>query len=68
MDQDFEAFIKTRFPGGASAWDNVEPRAKSTFLNSQWEHHIKSDFDNTEWTWNVDLPVRGDNGQLEIHS
>ncbi|RYP20439.1 hypothetical protein DL765_002815 [Monosporascus sp. GIB2] len=68
LDQDFQLFIKKKIPGGNKAWENTEPAAISKFLNSEWEHGIKCDFDGSDRTWILDLPKRGKRGQLEVTS
>lgn len=66
LDQDFEQFIKKRFPGGVKAWNKTEPVTVSKFLNTEWEHGIKPDFDGTDRTWTLDLPKRCKRGQLDV--
>ncbi|RYP25624.1 hypothetical protein DL767_008335 [Monosporascus sp. MG133] len=68
LDQDFQLFMKKKFPGGSKAWDKAEPVAISKFLNSEWEHGIKCDFDGSDRTWILDLPKRSKRGQLEVTS
>ncbi|RYO89266.1 hypothetical protein DL766_000903 [Monosporascus sp. MC13-8B] len=68
LDQDFQLFVKKKIPGGYKAWENTEPAAISKFLNSEWEHGIKCDFDGSDRTWILDLPKRGKRGQLEVTS
>ncbi|RYP44143.1 hypothetical protein DL768_009378 [Monosporascus sp. mg162] len=68
LDQDFQLFMKKKFPGGTKSWENAEPAAISKFLNSEWEHGIKCDFDGSDRTWILDLPKRGKRGQLEVTS
>lgn len=66
LDQDFELFIKKRFPGGNRAWAKTEPADIAKFMNSEWEHGIKSEFDGEDRSWILDLPKRGKRGQLEL--
>ncbi|RYP57007.1 hypothetical protein DL769_009761 [Monosporascus sp. CRB-8-3] len=68
LDQDFQLFIKKKFPGGIKAWEKTDPASISKFMNNEWEHGIKCDFDGSDRTWILDLPKRGKRGQLEVTS
>ncbi|KAJ4271772.1 hypothetical protein NW762_000478 [Fusarium torreyae] len=54
LDEGFIKLVEEKSPKGA--WVSVSKADKKNFLNDQWEHFIKPQFENQQLTWPVDLP------------
>ncbi|KAF9769155.1 hypothetical protein IL306_013482 [Fusarium sp. DS 682] len=54
LDEGFIKLIKNKVPKGT--WNFVGHSDEKRFLNDQWEHGIKPQFENQPRTWPVDLP------------
>ncbi|KAF5714917.1 Hsp70 chaperone protein [Fusarium globosum] len=54
LDEAFIKLIKNKVPKGT--WNFVGHSDEKKFLNDQWEHGIKPQFENQPRTWPVDLP------------
>lgn len=54
LDEAFIELIKNKVPKGT--WNFVGHSDEKKFLNDQWEHGIKPQFENQPRTWPVDLP------------
>ncbi|KAH7269671.1 uncharacterized protein BKA55DRAFT_549285 [Fusarium redolens] len=54
LDEGFIKLIKNKAPKGT--WNFVGHADEKKFLNDQWEHGIKPQFENQPRTWPVDLP------------
>lgn len=55
LDIAFVELVKGYLPTGS--WDYVTKIDEQRFLASEWEQHIKVEFDNTERDWTVTLPM-----------
>lgn len=54
LDESFIKLVKKKSPLGT--WVSVSDSDEKKFLNDQWEHGIKPQFDNQKRVWPVDLP------------
>ncbi|KAF4449449.1 hypothetical protein F53441_7311 [Fusarium austroafricanum] len=54
LDEAFMRFIKNK--SRECTWNAVKKSDKRKFLNDQWEHGIKPQFENQRRTWPLDLP------------
>ncbi|KAF5001283.1 hypothetical protein FGRMN_1128 [Fusarium graminum] len=54
LDEGFIKLVKKKSPAGT--WGSVSNSDEKKFLNDQWEHGIKPQFENQKKSWPVDLP------------
>ncbi|KAH7256673.1 hypothetical protein BKA59DRAFT_490663 [Fusarium tricinctum] len=54
LDEGFIKLVRKKSPSGT--WGPVSHSDEKKFLNDQWEHGIKLQFENQKRTWPVDLP------------
>ncbi|SPJ83949.1 related to hsp70 protein [Fusarium torulosum] len=54
LDEGFIKLVRKKSPSGT--WGSVRNSDEKKFLNDQWEHGIKPQFENQKRTWPVDLP------------
>ncbi|KAF5017906.1 hypothetical protein F66182_10135 [Fusarium sp. NRRL 66182] len=61
LDENFVKLIKNKTPCGA--WNLASRAQVRKFLNDEWEHGIKPQFENQDRVWPVDLPESHNNEQ-----
>ncbi|KAG5663800.1 hypothetical protein KAF25_006385 [Fusarium avenaceum] len=54
LDEGFIKLVRKKSPSGT--WGPVSNSDEKKFINDQWEHGIKPQFENQTRTWPVDLP------------
>ncbi|KAI0401998.1 hypothetical protein F4802DRAFT_618248 [Xylaria palmicola] len=64
VDSAFETFIEQRV--GRKSWKLMKDTDIKKWMNNEWEHGIKKDFDGSQAKYCIDLPKRNKRGQMSI--